>query len=189
MMTWVKPWISAANGITLLRILGTLGLLILMPLTPEFYLVYTLTGLTDALDGWVARKTGTAGPLGARLDSWADLLFYGVVIVRLFPVLFARLPQSIWWAILAVAGLRIAGYLTAAVKYHAFAALHTCLNKLTGLGVFLIPYVLPMSFAVGYCWGICAVAGIAAGEELAIHMKSKRCKADIASILQREKEV
>ena len=82
--------------------LGTLVLLGLGPLSPAFYGVYALTGVTDALDGWVARKTGTASPLGARLDSCADLLFYAVMIGKLFPVLYEVLPQAIWLAVLAI---------------------------------------------------------------------------------------
>lgn len=89
-----------ANCITGLRMLGTLVLLGLVPLSPAFYGVYALTGVTDALDGWVARKTGTASPLGARLDSCADLLFYAVMIGKLFPVLYEVLPQAIWLAVL-----------------------------------------------------------------------------------------
>ena len=182
-MTFLKFRIPLANCITALRILGTVGLLFLPWFSAEFYLVYTLTGVTDALDGWVARKTGTTSPLGARLDSCADLLFYGVMLCRLFPVLYALLPESIWLAVLAVAGLRVAAYLTAAVKYHTFAALHTYLNKLTGLGVFLIPYVLPMPFAAGYCWGVCAVAGVASLEELAIHLLQPEYHPDHKSLL------
>ena len=62
--------------------------LLFLPLgSVRFLAVYTLAGLTDALDGWLARKTGTASPFGARLDSIADLLFYGILILWLFPVL------------------------------------------------------------------------------------------------------
>ena len=66
---------------------STLLLLFLTPKSPVFFAVYSLTGLTDALDGWLARKTGTASDFGARLDSIADLLFYGIVMFRFFPFL------------------------------------------------------------------------------------------------------
>ena len=42
--------------------------------------IYTFAGLTDVLDGWLARKTGRASEFGARLDSVADLLFYSVLL-------------------------------------------------------------------------------------------------------------
>ena len=68
-------YMTAANGITLLRIVGTVVLLFSAPMSPLFLWIYTLTGLTDMPDGWIARKTGTADDFGARFDSIADLLF------------------------------------------------------------------------------------------------------------------
>lgn len=169
-VTSLRKPLPLANGITGLRMLGTLALAVTPLLSPGFYGVYTLTGVTDALDGWVARKTGTASEFGAKLDSWADLLFYAVMIGRLFPVLYRLLPEEIWWAVLGIVCLRLCAYAVAGIKYRTFASLHTWLNKLTGLAVFLIPYLLATPAAAGFCWGVCAVAGLASLEELAIHL-------------------
>ena len=79
--------LTIANGITTLRILGSIALFFIDRTSAAFMIVYTLTGVTDALDGWIARKTGTAGKFGAALDSVADLLFYAVMLVVFFPVL------------------------------------------------------------------------------------------------------
>ena len=163
-----KPRISA-NMITTLRICGAIAMAFLRPLSAAFLIVYTLTGITDVLDGWVARKTGTASDFGARLDSVADLTFYGVMAAKLLPVLWRQLPRGIWWPVGLVFALRIAGYALAAVKYHRFAAQHTYLNKLTGLSVFLIPYFLITPLATGYCTAACTVALLSASEELAMH--------------------
>lgn len=63
-------------------------LCMILPLKSIWFLViYTFAGLTDVLDGWIARKTGSASEFGARLDSVSDLLFYGVILIRFFPVL------------------------------------------------------------------------------------------------------
>ena len=129
--TQVHPW-NAADTITAVRMAASLILLIFPLRSAWFLAVYTLAGLTDALDGWLARKTGTASAFGARLDSIADLLFYGVLLLRLFPVLRQALPVSVWYVVTAVALVRMVAYAVAAVKYHRFASLHTWLNKLTG---------------------------------------------------------
>ena len=71
------------NLITALRIAGTAGLIFAQPLTPLYFVIYTLCGLSDVLDGWLARHTGSASDFGARLDSLADLFFYTVMIVGL----------------------------------------------------------------------------------------------------------
>lgn len=181
----LKEILTAANGITLLRIIGTIGLLFVNTMSPLFLGLYTFTGLTDAFDGWLARRTGTASPFGARLDSIADLLFYAVMLVKLLPVLWETLPRAIWCAAAVVLLIRLGSYITAAVKYHLFASMHTYLNKLTGAAVFLLPYFMIVSSGVVYCWSICALAFLASLEELAIHIFSKEYNADRKSIFKR----
>lgn len=176
------------NGITTLRIVGTIGLLFLHPMSPPFLVVYTLTGLTDALDGWLARRTGTASEFGARLDSIADLLFYAVMLVGLLPILWKVLPLSFWIAIAIVLSVRLGSYVTAAIRYRRFASLHTYLNKLTGAAVFLLPYVLARSKGVVYCWAVCTLAFLASLEELIIHLSRKSYCPNVKSIYESIKE-
>ena len=181
-----KEILTVANGITLLRIIGTVGLLFVKPISPLFLGIYTFTGLTDILDGWIARRTGTASDFGARLDSIADLLFYAVILIELVPVLWVILPQTIWYAAAAVLLIRIGSYLTAAIKYRRFASLHTYLNKLTGAAVFLLPYMLIVTSGEIYSWAVCGTAFLASLEELIIHILSKRYNPDRKSIFQSE---
>ena len=74
---------NAADTVTTARMVLSVLLAFLPLKSAWFYAVYTLAGLTDALDGWMARRTGTASDFGARLDSIADLLFYGALLIRL----------------------------------------------------------------------------------------------------------
>ncbi len=70
-------------------------------------------GLTDALDGWLARRFGGVTPLGAYLDPIADKVLAGAVFVAL-----GYAGAAPWWLvgivfgrdilILAVAGLFLA---------------------------------------------------------------------------------
>jgi phosphatidylglycerophosphate synthase len=174
--------LNAADIMTLLRIAGTILLLALKPLSAEFFIIYAMTGLTDVLDGWIARKTKTAGDFGARLDSIADLLFYAVILTRLFPILLAKLPNEIWYAVAAVFCIRISAYITAAIKYRRFASLHTYLNKLTGGVVFFVPFSLITDYTVAFCWTVCAVAVASSLEELVIHIRSKDYRQNVKSI-------
>ena len=74
--------LTPPNICTMLRIVGTVGLLLIRPLTLPFYLLYTFCGITDVLDGTIARATNSTSEFGARLDSIADLIFYAVMIVK-----------------------------------------------------------------------------------------------------------
>ena len=164
---------NTADTITALRVLLSLLLLLLPLYSGAFFITYTLAGLTDALDGWLARRMKTVSEFGSKLDSLADLLFYGVLLFRLFPVLWEILPISIWYAVALIFLVHLASYVTAAVKYHRFTALHTKLNRLTGFSVFLLPYIFAISNGIVYSWAICILALAAAWEELRIHQRSR----------------
>lgn len=177
---------NTADTVTSVRIAASAVLVFLTLKSPVFLAVYTLAGLTDALDGWLARRCGTVSDFGARLDSVADLLFYGAVLIRLFPILRQTMPREIWYVAAGALLVRLVAYCTAAVKYHRFASLHTFMNKLTGAAIFLLPYILVFSTGVVYGWIICALACVASSEELAIHLCRERYCADIKSIFQKE---
>lgn len=178
---------NIADDMTLVRMAASVLLFFLSLGSCWFFLAYTIAGLTDALDGWLARRTGKASEFGAKLDSVADLLFYGVLLVRFFPVLWRSLPGEIWFAVTAVVLIRLASYIVAAVKYRRFAALHTWLNKLTGFGVFLLPFMLAFTDGVAYGWTVCALALAASAEELAIHLSWNNYCANRKSILLEER--
>ena len=161
------------NCITALRIVGTVCLLFIAPLSTTFFIVYTLSGFSDILDGWIARRFGLTSEFGAKLDSIADLAYYTVMGVRIFPVLWSTLPRPIWLEVIAALALRLGAYAVAAVKYHRFASLHTYLNKLTGAAVFLIPYAILTPAAAPVCVVIGAIAILSSLEELLLHLTSR----------------
>ncbi|MBQ4537364.1 MAG: CDP-alcohol phosphatidyltransferase family protein [Lachnospiraceae bacterium] len=175
----MKEKITVPNCITVLRIIGTVGLLFTEPLSVSFFWIYTLCGLTDVLDGIIARATKSTSELGAKLDSIADLTFYTVMLIRIFPILWERLPIDVWYMVGAILVIRLIAYLVAAVKHKTFSSSHTYLNKCTGGMVFAVPYFINRSFAVGFCRAVCIVAIIASLEELIIHLR--RAKGDYHS--------
>lgn len=162
--------VTLPNCITALRIVGTLCLIFTVPLSLAFYLIYTFCGLSDVLDGWIARATNSTSDFGSRLDSIADLLFYAVMLIKLLPTLWRLLPTWIWYVVGGIMLLRIASYITVAVKFRRFAAVHTRMNKLTGAAVFLIPYFMHLPCAALYSFVVCAIAGIASVQELLLHL-------------------
>lgn len=168
--------VNAANAITTLRIIGTVCLLFAKPFSKAFYIIYTLSGISDIFDGFVARMTKTSSAFGAMLDSVADLVLYTVMVLKIFPALIDTLPVQIWYAVTAVVIVRIISYLAAAVKYKRFASLHTKLNKITGFAVFMIPYMIKLPLAAPYCITACGVSAISSVEEMLIHIRSNEYK-------------
>ena len=129
-----------ANLITFCRILLSLLLLFFPALSPGFYGLYLAAGLSDMLDGFVARRTNSASPLGAKLDSMADLVFLAVCLIKLLPVL--TLPVWLWVWVGLIALLRLVNILSGFVCRKKLVLLHTKANKLTGALLFLLPLSL-----------------------------------------------
>ncbi len=115
---------------------GNYFLLFVPPMTAPFFAVYTICGLTDACDGFIARKLDAVTDFGSKLDSVSDITFYIVMISRVLPEYYSVLPHSYWYAVAAVLVVRLASYAVSAIKQHRFASVHTLLNKVTGAGVF-----------------------------------------------------
>lgn len=162
--------VTLPNCITALRIAGTVCLVFTAPLSLIFYIIYTFCGLSDVLDGWIARATNSTSEFGSRLDSIADLLFYAVMLIKLLPALWRMLPTWIWYVVGGILLLRISSYITVAVKFRRFAAVHTRLNKLTGAAVFLIPYFMLLPGMAVYSLVVCGIAVAAAVQELLLHL-------------------
>lgn len=82
--------VTTADLLTMLRLLGAGALAaatvlsLAGQLTSRSWLLAVLIGVTlasDAIDGPVARRTGTAGPIGARIDMEADAALIMVLSV------------------------------------------------------------------------------------------------------------
>ena len=157
---------NLANIITSTRILGTLCLIFLTPLTLPFFVVYIWCGLSDVLDGFVARKLKIISSFGSKLDSVSDLLFYTVMMLKIWTFLQERLPQYIWILIYTVVGIRFLCYLYVGLKDHRFTSRHTILNKINGGLMFLLPFAVKTPYLIPYSLLILLVAYISTFNEV-----------------------
>lgn len=158
-------------------------LLLIEPLSFAFYIVYLTCGVSDILDGYIARRYGAATKLGATLDSIADLIFFGVMLVIFIPLF-----QWQWWMLCLIGITVVIRLLSVAVgfsKYHAFAFLHTYANKASGALLFLFPFIYAVYGFVFTVVLLCGIALLLSIEELVINIVSKelnrnaRCVFDI----------
>ena len=139
------------NIISALRILGAIGLLFINPVSVAFWVIYGLCGISDMLDGYLARKLQAQTKTGAVLDSVADLCLVICCAIRLIPVM--QIPTWLWiWAGI-IAAIKLINQVSALVVFKHFCFPHTMANKLTGLLLFL---TLPTVF-----WSIVPIALVA----------------------------
>lgn len=160
-----------ANIMTSCRILLGITLLFCPVFSVGFYCTYILCGFTDMVDGTIARKTNFVSEFGARLDTISDFIFFAVALIKLLPVI--HIPKWIWAWIVIIAIIKIFNVILGFIYTKKLISLHTVMNKITGLLLFLIPLALQFieikySFAV-----VCIVATIAAIQELCYIVNDK----------------
>ena len=138
------------------------------------------------MDGFIARVTHTTSEFGTKLDSIADLVYYAVMLLKVFPILTQRLPMGIWVAVACIIIVRLTAYFVAAVKHKRFASLHTYFNKITGVAVFSVPYFISSRLVIVFSSAVCVIAGAASAEELVIHLINGRYDVNNKSICMRK---
>ena len=123
------------NAISLLRVAGSIGLLFCDVAGWIFWALYALCGISDMVDGPLARKLQAESKTGAVLDSVADIVFVACCAIRLLSVLV--IPTWLWiWAGVIVF-IKMVNQVSALVVCKRFCFPHTWANKLTGLLLFL----------------------------------------------------
>ena len=138
--------------ITAVRIAGSVGLLFCDVTGWLFWSLYASCGISDMVDGWLARKLHAETNAGAVFDSVADIIFVVCCAIRLLPVLV--IPTWLWiWAGVIVF-IKIVNQISALVVHKRFRFPHTMANKLTGLLLFV---AVPAVF-----WSVIPLAIVAA---------------------------
>ena len=146
-----------------------------------FLACFILSLLTDATDGLLARRLHQATELGARLDSWGDLLTC------------LALPMCGWWLRPEVVrqealllGLGIASYLAAVLagvlKFRRLTSYHTWAAKISAV---LVGAAVLIFFANGPGWVFRIVMPIVLLtnlEEIAITLTLSQLTANVPSL-------
>ena len=123
------------NIITALRIVGSIGLLFCNVAGWQFWTLYVFCGISDMIDGWLARTLQAESKTGSVLDSIADLSFVACCAIQLLPIL--SIPPWLWiWAGIIVI-IKIVNQISSLIIIKKFCFPHTVANKLTGFLLFL----------------------------------------------------
>jgi len=152
-----------ANVITSIRIVCAAALLFFRSLSPGFYALYVAAGISDMIDGMVARTTGTTSEFGAKLDSAADFALVTVCLIKLIPVL--ELSVWLWLWIGGIALIKMLNIVSGYVLRKKFITAHTLMNKVTGVLLFILPLTLPTVELKHSAPLVCTVATFAAIQE------------------------
>ena len=160
-----------ANIITGSRVAFSLPLLFIPITSVWFYILYLFCGLTDMIDGAIARKTGSVSKFGARLDTASDFVFMLVCTIKVLPLI--HIPVWLWVWMTLIALIKIFNVTLVFIRKKKLISIHSVLNKITGFALFLLPLSLtfaPTTYSVAT---ICVLATIAATQEVCFVAKGQ----------------
>ncbi len=159
------------NIISAFRILGAFFLLFFYPVTVAFWVIYGLCGISDMLDGYLARKLHAESKTGAVLDSVADLCFVVCCAIRLVPVV--QIPTWLWIWALVIVSIKIVNQVSALIVCKRFCFPHTKANKLTGFLLFLsVPTMFWSLVPLAFVAGVASFAAVQEGHFIRTHKVS-----------------
>ena len=154
---------NLANCITVSRILMSVLLIATRTFSFAFYVLYIYCGVSDMLDGYIARKSKNATKSGSMLDSIADITFFIISIVKIVPFINLHNEIIIWMLIITL--IKISNVVCGYINYKKLIFPHTIANKITGLILFITPLILPKNNHLFFEIIICSIATFTAIQE------------------------
>lgn len=176
---------SIPNLLSLLR-LALVPVLIALAAAGQvdwFLALLAISLVSDVLDGYLARKLQQASELGARLDSWADMLTYAAMIFGLYliwPSIFEEQAIYLFAATLSY----ILPVILALSRFGSFPSYHTWGAKLAAVLIAPAYYLLILSDNQLFFRAVIIFHVLVAVEEMAITLILKYPKTNVGSIIK-----
>ncbi|MBR2590821.1 MAG: CDP-alcohol phosphatidyltransferase family protein [Clostridia bacterium] len=167
-----------ANIISFSRIIAAATLYLFSTINWQFMLVYTYCGITDLIDGPIARKMNATSTLGSVLDTVGDIATYMALAKILLVQHFIPTWVVVW--MISSGLINLAAGLLSLVKCKKFFIVHSLFGKILGGSVFAFPFMLKILEAFGMettgaahvCMGaICVITTIAGIESFVVQTK------------------
>ena len=152
-----------ANLLTSCRIILSLIMLLFPAFSLGFYFCYSMAGVTDMVDGTVARMLGIESEFGEKLDTIADFIFVISALYRLLPV--TDISVGIWIWIGVIALIKVINFISGLLLQKKFVTVHSLANRIAGVVLFLLPLTLSFVDIKYSAVFVCVLATFAAIQE------------------------
>lgn len=153
---------NIANYISVSRIIMSIILYFAETFSMAFYLIYIYCGISDMVDGFIARKSKNESRIGTILDSVSDMIFVIVAMIKILPALNLSDGIIIW--VVFIAFIKIVNVICSYIYHKKILLPHTIANKVAGFILFIAPFIIvknPIIFEII----ICSIATFAAVQE------------------------
>ena len=154
---------NIANYISVSRIIMSIVLAITETFSIPFYIIYFYCGISDMLDGYIARKSKSTSKAGTILDSIADIVFVIIAMIKILPVM--NLSNAIITWMIVIVLIKVINIICSYIYYKKIILPHTIANKITGLVLFVAPFIIVNFDSIIVEIVICIVATFSAIQE------------------------
>lgn len=151
---------------------------------------YIVVGLTDAVDGVLARRLGQVSHFGKELDSFADLIFYissAYFIYRLMPVAIEE-NQTLLIVFFSLLGL---SFVVSGILFRRPIMMHTFILKWNAVLVYLLvvaTFILDPLYCIYFARAVIIIYLLGFIEELLIFFIYGNVDPDTVSIIHLVRE-
>ena len=146
-----------------------------------FLAVLAISLLSDVFDGYLARKLNQTSELGAKLDSWGDVLTYGCMILGLYWIWPQVFAQQVWFLVAATLSF-VVPVAYALGKFGEYPSYHTLGAKTAAVLTAPAFYLLTLIGADLFFNAVIVFHIIVAFEEMAITSALTRPQSNVRSI-------
>ena len=174
------------NLLSIIRIVLALFIIIVAKNNRLLFVIVLLCGLTDVLDGYIARKYKVESKVGAKLDSLGDYTFFLMLVLYFFIWRLNLIKDNSIFIVLVIM-VRLSSLVVCWIKNKKVYSLHTIANKITGLLLYVGILVEILVERKDILVFLLVISLISAIEELMIMITIKQPDSNIKIILTREK--
>jgi CDP-diacylglycerol--glycerol-3-phosphate 3-phosphatidyltransferase len=150
------------------------------------YLLFTfllLAGITDILDGYIARKYNMDSIIGSLFDSIADFILYFLMLIY-FMVFEFDLVFGLRIYVIIIIIIKMLSLILGLIKYKKPGFLHTIGNKITGIIIYIgICFFVLVEMKIILNIALCISITFSL-EELIINIFGKKYNGNIKSIYE-----
>ena len=148
-----------------------------------FLVMFILIGVTDKLDGTIARYLNQTSHLGAKLDTMADMVFYPLITIWLYR--FAPEVVNGWWNLVyLLIVLFFTKMVLGKIKFGEIPVFHTIGGKTfaASLFFFMVIAILYPDIAAQIFPILCIIGYVNQLEEMYIFLTRKKVDENIRSV-------
>ena len=147
-----------------------------------FLIMFIIIGVTDKLDGTLARYLNQTSHLGAKLDTMADMIFYPLIAIWIYRFT-PEVVKGWWMLIIILAALFFSKMILGKIKFGEIPVFHTIGGKTfaASLYFFMIVAILYPEHAARIFPILCIIGYVNQLEEMYIFMTRKKVDENIRS--------